>query len=274
MSELPACKSLRLVELSSMVTLKIFYRHAGSHDKPTLLLIHGYANSSIYYKDLMTILSPHYRVIAPDLPGFGFTRVDMAKDEFTFAHGASILSRFLDVLQVDKFAIFIFDFGAPWCLRLALQRPGAVAAIISQNGNCYVEGLGRPWDAMREYWRTGSREEREALEHRVRSFERTKGQYVDGSAGNGDVIDPAAYHLDHALLQRPGVAEAMLSYFWDIAPMSSCTRSFRKTCVKVRYPFSRSGERMTRVSSLAAQKPSKGMCRMWKCIWWTLAISR
>ena len=195
--------------------VSVFYRHAGSPEKPVLLLIHGYANSSLYYRDLMTLLSPYYRVVAPDLPGFGFTTVDFENYEFSFANGASVLSRFLDALAVKKFAMFIFDFGAPWGLRLALQRPNDVTAIISQNGNCYDEGLGKPWGALREFWRTNSEEGREALRTRIRTLERAKAQYVDGSVDNGDIIDPATYYLDHALLQRPKIMEAMLSYFYD-----------------------------------------------------------
>lgn len=156
--ELPKMSRVRLEG-----NVSVFYRHAGSPEKPVLLLIHGYANSSLYYRDLMTLLSPNYRVIAPDLPGFGFTTVDFENYEFSFANGASVLARFLDALAVKKFAMFIFDFGAPWGLRLALQRPNDVTAIISQNGNCYDEGLGKPWGALREFWRTNSEEGREAL---------------------------------------------------------------------------------------------------------------
>ena len=195
--------------------VSVFYRYVGSPEKPVLLLIHGYPNSSIYYRDLMTLLSPYYRIIAPDLPGFGFTTVDFDSCEFSFASGALVLSRFLDALAVKKFAMYIFDFGAPWGLRLALQRPNDVTAIISQNGNCYVDGLGTPWDAMREFWRTNSEDGREAIRNRVRSLERAKAQYLDGSVANGDIVDPAAYHLDHTLLQRPRIMEAMLRYFYD-----------------------------------------------------------
>ena len=163
----------------------------------------------------MTLLSTHYRLIAPDMPGFGFTTVDFDAYEFSFDNGASILSRFLDALTIKKFAMYIFDFGAPWGLRLALQRPNDVTAIISQNGNCYNEGLGKPWDAMREFWRTKSKEGTEAIRTRIRSLERVKAQYLDGSVADGDIVDPAAYHLDHTLLQRPGIMEAMLSYFYD-----------------------------------------------------------
>ena len=208
--ELPKTARARLDD-----NLTVFYRYVGSPEKPVLLLIHGYPNSSIYYRDLMTLLSPHYRIFAPDLPGFGFTTVDLDSYEFTFANGASVLSRFLDALAIKKFAVYIFDFGAPWGLRLALQRPKDVTAIISQNGNCYDDGLGKPWDALRAFWRTNSEDGREAIRNRVRSLERVKTQYVDGSVDNGDIIDPAAYHLDHTLLQRPKVMEAMLSYFYD-----------------------------------------------------------
>lgn len=201
------------VELEDGVS--VFYRYAGSLGKPVLLLLHGYPNSSLYFRNLMTLLSPHYRLIAPDLPGFGFTTVDTSSFEFTFANGAAVLGRFLDALAIKRFAVYIFDFGAPWGLRLALQRPNEVTAIISQNGNCYDEGLGKPWVAMREYWRTRSEAGREALVTRVRTLERAKAQYIDGTIDAGSIIDPAAYHLDHALLQRPGILEAMLSYFWD-----------------------------------------------------------
>lgn len=105
-----------------------------------------------------------------------------------------------------------FDFGAPWGLRLALERPDDVTAIISQNGNCYEEGLGKPWDAMREFWRTGNDE---GIRARVRSFDRVRTQYVDGTISGGDIIDPAAYHLDHFLLQRPKIMEAMVALFKD-----------------------------------------------------------
>lgn len=193
----------------------LFYRYAGSPEKPVLLLLHGYANSSIYYRDLMTLLSPYYRMYAPDIPGFGFTTVDFDTYEFTFANGASTISQFLDALAIKKFAMYIFDFGAPWGLRLALQRPNDITAIISQNGNCYEEGLGKPWEPLREFFRTNSEAGREAIRNRVRSFERAKGQYVDGSIMNGDIVDPAAYHLDYALLQRDHVMDAMLSYFYD-----------------------------------------------------------
>ena len=208
--ELPKMSRVKLDD-----NVSVFYRHAGSPEKPVLLLIHGYANSSLYYRDLMTLLSPYYRVIAPDLPGFGFTTVDVENYEFSFANGASVLSRFLDAVTVKKFAMYIFDFGAPWGLRLALQRPGDVTAIISQNGNCYEEGLGKPWLPLREFWRTNSEEGREAVRTQVRILEQVKAQYVDGSVENGDIIDPAAYYLDHALLQRPKIMEAMVSYFYD-----------------------------------------------------------
>lgn len=201
------------VTLDSSVSM--FYRHAGPPEKPILLLLHGYPNSSVYYRDLMWLLSPCYRVIAPDLPGFGFTTVDFDTYDFTFANGASILSRFLDALGVKKFAMYVFDFGAPWGFRLALQRPEDVTAIISQNGNVYEDGLGKPWGPLREWFRTNSEEGKEAIRNRVKSFDRTKGQYVDGSLGDGNIIDPATYHLDHALLQRPKIMEAMLSYFYD-----------------------------------------------------------
>ena len=188
--ELPKMSRVRLEG-----NVSVFYRYAGSPEKPVLLLIHGYPNSSIYYRDLVTLLSPYYRVIAPDLPGFGFTTVDFDNFEFSFANGASVLSRFLDALAVKKFAMYIFDFGAPWGLRLALQRPHDVTAIISQNGNCYLDGLGKPWDAMRQFWRTNSEDGKEALRNRVRSLERAKAQYIDGSVADGEHSRPRSLSL-------------------------------------------------------------------------------
>ncbi|KAK7031807.1 Alpha/Beta hydrolase protein [Favolaschia claudopus] len=144
--------------------ISVFYRTAcpeNNSSAPTVLLLHGYPTSSHQYRNLIPILSKHYRVIAPDLPGFGFTTVPAERDyTYTFASLATTIGAFLDALSIKSFTVYIFDYGAPVALRLALQRPEAITAIISQNGNAYEDGLGAGWAPIRKYWETGSVEDR------------------------------------------------------------------------------------------------------------------
>jgi len=157
-----------------------------------------------------------YRVIAPDYPGFGFTEVPPArKYVYTFDNLASTTAAFIDALDIKKFALFIFDFGAPIGLRIAMERPEAISAIISQNGNAYVEGLGDTWGPMKKYWATDSSEDREIIRSRVLNPERTYWQYTSGSPTNGAGVPPESYTLDLALMEREGVKEIMLDLFRD-----------------------------------------------------------
>jgi len=196
--------------------VNVFYRHAGASTNPTLLLLHGYPSSSFYFRNLILLLSNKYHVIAPDYPGFGFTDVPKSRDyAYTFENLTTTVENLVDSLQIKKFAMYIYDFGAPIGLRLAIRRPDAITAIITQNGNAYEEGLGERWKVPREFWATNSPELRTAIKAQVMDFERTKGQYVNGAIDGGANIEPEGYHLDFALLQRPGIADSMVDLFYD-----------------------------------------------------------
>ncbi|KAI0004399.1 alpha/beta-hydrolase [Xylariaceae sp. FL0662B] len=195
--------------------VKIFYRHAGKETAPVILLLHGFPTSSFMFRNLIPLLATSYRVIAPDLPGFGFTEVPAERSyKYAFANLAKTTEAFVDALNIKRFAVYIFDYGAPTGLRLALNRPDAVSAIITQNGNAYVEGFGEDfWAPIRSYWASGSTADRDALRPAL-TFEPTKLQYVQGSP-HPDLIQPESYHLDQALMERPGNKEIQLDLFYD-----------------------------------------------------------
>ncbi|KAK7468317.1 hypothetical protein VKT23_002831 [Stygiomarasmius scandens] len=197
--------------------IDVFYREAGKENASmTILLLHGFPASSFQYRNLITKLAAtgKYRVIAPDLPGYGFTVVPSGRNyEYTFANIAKTIEAFTDALKLTKYAIYIFDYGAPTGLRLALSRPKSVLAIISQNGNAFEEGLGAFWDNIRPYWADSTKENREKIRWLV-GFDATKFQYTEGEA-HPETIPPESYHLDQALLDRPGNAEIQLDLFLD-----------------------------------------------------------
>jgi pimeloyl-ACP methyl ester carboxylesterase len=195
--------------------INIFYREAGAQNAPVILLLHGFPSSSFMFRHLIPLLAVSYRVIAPDLPGYGFTEVPaQRKYEYTFANLAETIGSFLDALEIRQFAVYIFDYGAPTGLRLALNRLGSVSAIISQNGNAYTEGFGKDfWAPIMKYWESGSQEDREALLPAL-TFDATKSQYVDGSPHPGK-IEPETYHLDQALVERPGNKDIQLDLLYD-----------------------------------------------------------
>jgi len=193
--------------------LNIFYREAGPKDAPKILLLHGFPSSSHQYRNLIPLLSQKYHVLAPDLPGFGFTDVPEARGfSYTFDNLTTSVEAFLDALDIKKFSVYIFDYGAPTALRLALRRPEAVQAIISQNGNAYEAGLGEFWDPLRALWKSNSTEDREKVRAGFLNLEATKWQYVDGSKSP---VAPETYWLDYALLARPGNQDIQLDLFYD-----------------------------------------------------------
>ncbi|KAH8908497.1 alpha/beta-hydrolase [Coniochaeta sp. PMI_546] len=195
--------------------IQVFYRHAGSPSSPTILLLHGFPSSSHQFRNLIPLLAAKYHVVAPDLPGYGFTVVPAERGyKYTFANLATTIGAFVDALAIKKFAVYIFDYGAPTGLRLALQRPEAVAGIISQNGNAYVEGFGQPfWAPIQKYWASGSQEDRDAL-RQLFELPATKWQYTNG-AKNPDAIAPEAWTLDQALMDREGNKEIQLDLFYS-----------------------------------------------------------
>ncbi|KAI4866003.1 alpha/beta-hydrolase [Hypoxylon rubiginosum] len=196
--------------------IDIFYRHAGLKDAPVILFLHGFPSSSFMFRNLMPLLAGlGYRAIAPDLPGYGFTQVPIEREyQYTFANFAKTTEAFLDALDVKRFAVYIFDYGAPTGLRLALNRPNDVSAIITQNGNAYDDGFGEEfWAPIKKYWESGSVEDRDALRPFL-TLDVTKGQYVNGSP-HPYLIQPETYHLDQALMDRPGNKEIQLDMLYD-----------------------------------------------------------
>ncbi|KAK1753438.1 Alpha/Beta hydrolase protein [Echria macrotheca] len=195
--------------------VEVFYRHAGPADAPVVLLLHGYPTSSHMFRNLIPLLATRYRVVAPDLPGYGFTKVPAErKYEYTFASLAKTLAAFVDALHLTRFAMYIFDYGAPTGLRLALERPEAVAAIVSQNGNAYVEGLGADfWAPLQKWWVSGASEDRDAIQW-LTEFPATLWQYETGSP-NPRAIQPESYTLDQALMDRPGNKDIQSALFYD-----------------------------------------------------------
>jgi pimeloyl-ACP methyl ester carboxylesterase len=194
--------------------LNVFYREAGEPGSPALLLLHGFPTSSHMFRGLMPALADRYRVVAPDLPGFGFTdapdRTDFA---YSFERLSQVIDRFTEVIGLARYAIYVFDYGAPVGFRLALRHPERVTAIVSQNGNAYLEGLSEGWNPIQAYWKDPSPENRAAL----RAFltpETTKWQYTHGEP-EPERLSPDAWTLDAALLARPGNDEIQLDLFGD-----------------------------------------------------------
>jgi pimeloyl-ACP methyl ester carboxylesterase len=194
----------------------IFYREAGPQDAPVLLLLHGFPSSSHMFRNLIPALADSYRVIAPDLPGFGFSDApDRSEFSYTFENLTEVIDRFTETLGLERYAVYVFDYGAPIGLRLALRHPERITALISQNGNAYVEGLSEGWNPIQKYWETPTNENRSTL----RSFltpETTQWQYTHGVTDPAQVA-PESYTLDSALLARPGNDEIQLDLLLDYA---------------------------------------------------------
>jgi pimeloyl-ACP methyl ester carboxylesterase len=163
--------------------VRIFYREAGDPNAPVVLLLHGFPTSSFQYRELIPRLADRYRVIAPDLPGFGFTEVPAARNYvYSFDALAKTIEAFTEALNLKKYALYIFDYGAPTGLRIAMAHPDRVTAIVSQNGNAYEEGLGDAWGPIRKYWAEPTPENREVLRNNILTLEGTRWQYTHGVA--------------------------------------------------------------------------------------------
>lgn len=196
--------------------VNVFYRAAGPVGAPVVLLLHGFPTSSVQFRTLMPLLAVRYRVIAPDLPGFGFTEVPEGRGyQYSFDSLGRTLAAFTEALRLEQFAMYVFDYGAPTGFRLALAQPERIAAIISQNGNAYEEGLSDGWAPLRRYWQDPSAENREAVRP-VLSPEGIRMQYTYGVTDPGAVA-PEGYTLDVAMIGRPGNEEIQLDLFLDYA---------------------------------------------------------
>jgi pimeloyl-ACP methyl ester carboxylesterase len=215
---------------------KVFYRDAGPTDATALLLLHGFPSSGHMFRELIPALSDRFRVIAPDLPGFG--QSDMpSRDRFsyTFDRLADVIERFTEVIGLKRFAIYVFDYGAPTGFRLAVRHPERIAGIISQNGNAYEEGLSEGWNPIQAYWRDPSQVNRNAL----RSFlapEATIWQYTHG-VSDTDSVSPDGYSLDNFYLARPGADEIQLDLFGDYRSNVALYPAFQEYFRKHKPPF-------------------------------------
>ena len=189
----------------------IFYREAGSPGAPKLLLLHGFPSAGHMFRDLIPLLADRYHIIAPDLPGFG--KSDMPKNGNTFDSIAQTIDRFTEVVGFDRYAVYIFDYGAPTGLRLAVKHPERITAIISQNGNAYEEGLSDGWNPIQAYWKEPSQANRDALRDFLKP-EATVWQYTHGVPDTA-AVSPDGYSLDNFYLARPGVADVQLDLFGD-----------------------------------------------------------
>jgi pimeloyl-ACP methyl ester carboxylesterase len=195
-------------------SLKLFYREAGAKDDPVVLLLHGFPSSSHQYRGLIDRLSDKFRVIAPDLPGFGFSDAPDAKTfAYTFEHLAEIIESFTDSLSLARYALYVFDYRAPVGFRLAASHPERVTALISQNGNAYEEGLSDGWNPIRAYWENSNEENRKNLRAFLQAGT-TQFQYQHGEADTTRIA-PESYTLDQHFLDRPGNDEIQLDLFGD-----------------------------------------------------------
>jgi pimeloyl-ACP methyl ester carboxylesterase len=196
--------------------VSVFYRQAGPPQAPVVLLLHGFPTSSFQYRELIPRLAGEYRVIAPDLPGFGFTDIPEKRQyKYSFDALARTILAFTDALHLSSYALYVFDYGAPTGFRLAMARPERITGIVSQNGNAYEEGLGDAWAPIRRYWDQPTLANRETVRQAL-SPEGLRWQYTVG-APNPEAIAPEGYTLDAAMLARPGNMDIQLDLFLDYA---------------------------------------------------------
>jgi pimeloyl-ACP methyl ester carboxylesterase len=194
--------------------LKVFYRDAGNQARPTVLLLHGFPSASHMFRDLIPELADRYHVVAPDLPGFGMTE-QPGRDKFayTFENITKVIGRFTEALGLEKFAIYVFDYGAPVGFRLAVKHPKRITAIVTQNGNTYLEGVSEAFAPVQAYWKEPTQTNRDAL----RSFlapQTTLFQYTHGVA-DPSLVSPDGRNLDDFYLARPGNDEIQLDLLLD-----------------------------------------------------------
>jgi pimeloyl-ACP methyl ester carboxylesterase len=216
--------------------LNVFYREAGKRDAPALLLLHGFPSSSHMFRDLIPMLADPFHLIAPDLPGFGQTDMpDRSRFTYTFDNIAKVIERFTEVIGLSRFAIYVFDYGAPTGFRLAVSHPERITAIISQNGNAYEEGLSEGWNPIQKYWEDPSQANRDA----IRAFlkpETTFWQYTHG-VSDTTAVSPDGYSLDNFYLTRPGADEIQLDLFGDYKSNVTLYPMFQEYFRKHKPPF-------------------------------------
>jgi pimeloyl-ACP methyl ester carboxylesterase len=216
--------------------LKVFYREAGGAGAPALLLLHGFPTAGHMFRGLTPLLAGQFHVIAPDLPGFGQTDMpDRNKFRYTFDNIAHVIDRFTEVIGLNRFAIYVFDYGAPTGFRMATAHPERITAIISQNGNAYEEGLSEGWNPIQAYWKEPSDANRKALRAFL-SPETTIWQYTHGVPDTA-LVSPDGYSLDNYYLARPGADEIQLDLFGDYKSNVALYPKFQNYFRKYKPPF-------------------------------------
>jgi pimeloyl-ACP methyl ester carboxylesterase len=214
----------------------IFYREAGPRDGPVLLLLHGFPSAGHMFRDLIPRLSGKFRVVAPDLPGFGQSDMPSAEEfNYTFDAIAERIDRFTEVIGLKRYAIYVFDYGAPTGFRLAMRHPDRVTAIISQNGNAYEEGLSDGWTPIRAYWQDPSAANREALRAFLKP-ETTIWQYTHG-VPDASLVSADGYSLDNYYLARPGADDVQLALFGDYKSNVALYPKFQEYFRAAKPPF-------------------------------------
>ncbi len=217
--------------------VRVFCRAAGDPDAPVVLLLHGFPASTFMFRELIPRLASEYRVIAPDLPGFGFTQVPAErKYVYSFDRLAATLNAFTQTLKLRRYALYVFDYGAPTGFRLAMAHPDRITAIVSQNGNAYEEGLGDSWAPIRKYWAEPTAENRETIRKNILTLEGTRWQYTHG-VGDPESVPPESYTLDAFLLDRPGNRDIQLDLFLDYASNVKLYPAFQDYFRKAQPPF-------------------------------------
>lgn len=206
---------------------KVFYRQAGPANAPKLLLLHGFPSAGHMFRDLIPLLAGQFNLVAPDLPGFGQSAMPARNSfNYTFDNVADVIDRFTQTIGFDKYAIYVFDYGAPTGFRLAVKHPERITAIISQNGNAYEEGLSEGWNPIRAYWQDATEANRNALRDFLKP-EATYWQYTHG-VSDPSRVSPDGYSLDNFYLARPDAHEVQLDLFGDYKSNVALYPTFQK----------------------------------------------
>lgn len=252
--------------------VNIFYRETGQLGKPTLVLLHGFPSAGHMFRDLMPMLEDDFYIIAPDYPGFGQSDApDRAEFSYTFDHTADVMDDFLEQMGVDRFYMYVFDYGAPIGFRIAVKHPERILGIISQNGNVYQEGLGKKWEARAEYWRNPMPELRERYKSAF-APETVIGQYTFGTEEGS--VSPDGYSLDLYYSQViPGYAEKQSDLIFDYQNNVKLYPVFQRYLREFKPPVLAVWGKMTLLSFPPGLRHSYGMFRMRRYILWTAVTS-
>ena len=211
---IPRKENITLHKSVEIDGLDIFYREAGPKDAPTILLLHGFPTSSHMFRNLMLYLNDEFHTVAPDYPGYGNSSMPSVDEfEYTFDHQAEIIEKFVDKLGLDKYSLYVMDYGAPIGFRLFAKHPERVQSFIVQNGNAYDEGLEEFWDNIKVWWKDKTTENEEKLHYLV-AAETTKWQYTNGTR-NPESISPDNWTVDQAKMDREGNVAIQLAMLYD-----------------------------------------------------------